>query len=127
MNKKLHVMPGQSWIDRQGEYRIVFVEDGWAMCRRDTGVPFVRTVGVIKAESGLKDASLRDEQKLTDWEFRTLHEIALGRRIKVIAKGMHRAPSTISTYRSRVLKKLGLRTNADMVLFVAAKAKEARA
>jgi len=41
--------------------------------------------------------------------------LASGKPINQIAKEMFLSPSTISTYRVRILKKLGLATNAELV------------
>ncbi len=41
-----------------------------------------------------------------------------GKTNKQIAAGFRVGPKTISTYRSRVLRKLDLKTNADLVRYV---------
>ena len=44
--------------------------------------------------------------------------IARGKRIREIAAGLELSEKTVSTYRSRVLKKLGCATNAEIVEYV---------
>jgi two-component system, NarL family, invasion response regulator UvrY len=41
--------------------------------------------------------------------------LASGKTLQQIAEEMRLSPSTVSTYRGRILKKLGLNTNVDLV------------
>jgi two-component system invasion response regulator UvrY len=41
--------------------------------------------------------------------------LATGKQISEIAKEMGLSPSTVSTYRTRILRKLGLTSNAALV------------
>jgi len=52
---------------------------------------------------------------LSDREFEVLKMIARGESIKVIAKNLSISPKTVSTYRSRILEKLNLDTNSDII------------
>ena len=52
---------------------------------------------------------------LSDREFEVLKMIAKGYSIKIIAKNLSINPKTVSTYRSRILDKLGLKTNSDII------------
>lgn len=56
-------------------------------------------------------------EKLTDREFRVMWLLASGRTIGQIAKEMSLGPSTVSTFRSRILKKLEVSTTADLVRY----------
>lgn len=56
-------------------------------------------------------------ESLSDREYQVLCGIASGKTVNKIATEMFLSPSTISTYRSRVLKKLGLETNADLTRY----------
>ncbi|TDX01968.1 response regulator [Dinghuibacter silviterrae] len=64
----------------------------------------------------LDDDRLPHEQ-LSDREFDVLKLIAVGKSITEIAQMLSLSPTTISTYRSRILTKLGLKTNADLILY----------
>lgn len=64
----------------------------------------------------LDDDRLPHEQ-LSDREFDVLKQIAVGKSITDIAQMLSLSPTTISTYRSRILMKLGLKTNADLILY----------
>ena len=54
---------------------------------------------------------------LSDREYRVMWLIASGKHINEIAAEMFLSPSTISTYRARILKKLGLSNNAALVRY----------
>jgi len=54
-------------------------------------------------------------EMLSDREFRVMWLLASGKSITRIAKEMILSTSTISTYRTRVLRKLGLASNAQLV------------
>jgi two-component system invasion response regulator UvrY len=54
---------------------------------------------------------------LSDREYRVMWLIASGRQINEIADEMCLSPSTVSTYRGRILKKLNLSNNAELVRY----------
>ena len=54
-------------------------------------------------------------EKLSDREYRVMWLLATGKQISEIAKEMGLSPSTVSTYRTRILRKLGLTSNAALV------------
>lgn len=54
-------------------------------------------------------------ERLSDREYRVMWLLASGRTLHQIAEEMRLSPSTVSTYRGRILKKLGLGTNVDLV------------
>jgi len=54
-------------------------------------------------------------ENLSDREFEVLKMIAKGDSIKIIAKNLSISPKTVSTYRSRILEKLDLETNSDII------------
>ena len=61
------------------------------------------------------DAQKPPHETLSDREYRVMWLIASGKPINRIAKEMFLSPSTISTYRVRILRKLGLTSNAELV------------
>ncbi len=61
-----------------------------------------------------RDAGVLHEQ-LSDREYRVMWLLASGKQISEIASEMRLRPSTVSTYRKRVLGKLKLRNNAELV------------
>ena len=56
-------------------------------------------------------------EKLSDREFRVLCSLGAGRSVKEIAASLSLSPKTVSTYRGRLLKKLGLDTTADLIRY----------
>jgi DNA-binding NarL/FixJ family response regulator len=54
---------------------------------------------------------------LSDREFEVLRGLAEGETLKAIAARMAVSPKTVTTYRGRILQKLGLRSNAELVRY----------
>lgn len=63
-----------------------------------------------------KAAALPHEE-LSAQEYRVLLRLAAGQRIAAIAAAMHLSPKTVSTYRSRVLEKLAVSSNAELARY----------
>lgn len=64
-----------------------------------------------------KTAGLPTHENLSKREIQVLHEIALGKTVTQIAKEMHLSVKTISTFRTRVLKKMQLKSNSDLIRY----------
>ena len=91
------------------------------------------TVAIRKAVSGKKyvSASLAEKlalelgqgpqglahESLSDREYRVMWMLASGKSITHIAKELRLSPNTVSTYRLRILRKLKLENNADLVRY----------
>lgn len=56
-------------------------------------------------------------ESLSDQEYRVLRLLAGGKNVSAVAREMGLSTSTVGTYRSRVLGKLGLKNNAEMVRY----------
>lgn len=54
---------------------------------------------------------------LSDREFEVLRSLAEGKTLKAIAARMAVSPKTVTTYRGRILQKLGLHSNAELVRY----------
>ena len=52
---------------------------------------------------------------LSDWEFEIFKMISSGQTIKSISEELVISPKTVSTFRSRILKKLDLKNNSDLI------------
>jgi len=63
------------------------------------------------------DETKLPHETLSDREFDVLKLIAVGRSISEIAGMMSLSPTTISTYRTRIMAKLNMKTNADLILY----------
>ena len=66
----------------------------------------------------LAEAVQGDRPRLSDREQHVLLMLAEGKTNKEIAAASGISPKTVTTYRARILKKLSLRTNADLVRYV---------
>lgn len=56
-------------------------------------------------------------EKLSDREYQILCMIASGETIKEIAQGLFLSEKTISTYRSRILEKMSMKSNAELTRY----------
>jgi DNA-binding NarL/FixJ family response regulator len=56
-------------------------------------------------------------QTLSDREYETMRLIASGKTTAEIAEQLSLSPKTISTYRSRILEKMGMRSNTELTLY----------
>ena len=56
-------------------------------------------------------------ERLSDREYRVMWLLATGRQINEIAREMLLSPSTVSTYRARILEKMGMRSNAEIAAY----------
>ena len=78
-------------------------------------------VSTTLAEKLAFDLSVSSEkplhENLSDREFQVLCEIASGRTVKEIAENMCLSVKTISTYRSRILSKMGMKSNAELTYY----------
>ncbi len=57
-------------------------------------------------------------EALSDREYEVLRALGAGLSVKVAAEGLGLSPKTVSTYRARILDKMQMRTNADLVRYV---------
>jgi two-component system, NarL family, invasion response regulator UvrY len=64
------------------------------------------------------DAERAPYETLSDREFEIMCLIASGKTVSEIAELLSRSVKTISTYRSRILEKMGMRTNAEITFYV---------
>jgi DNA-binding NarL/FixJ family response regulator len=70
--------------------------------------------------AGLVDLGTRPvaHEQLSDREFEVLRSLGRGMTVKAVAAQMHLSAKTVSTYRTRLLDKMRLSTNADLVRYV---------
>lgn len=60
------------------------------------------------------DRDDRPHERLSDREYQVLRMIGSGRTVSEIANVLTLSVKTVSTYRARVLEKMGMRTNAEL-------------
>jgi DNA-binding NarL/FixJ family response regulator len=58
-------------------------------------------------------------EQLSDREFDVLRGLGAGHTVKEIAESLGLSPKTVSTYRVRLMEKMGFATNADLVRYSA--------
>ena len=71
------------------------------------------------AELVVEDLDRPPHHRLSNRELEVTFLIAAGKTVGEIAESMHLSVKTISTYRSRILQKLGLRNNAEIMRYAA--------
>jgi len=62
-----------------------------------------------------KDRDLPLHQSLSDREFEVMRLIGSGKTVGEIADVLQLSNKTVSTYRSRILEKMGMKTNAEII------------
>lgn len=70
--------------------------------------------------AGLVDhgATRAPHELLSDREFEVLRALGGGMTVKDVAEQLHLSAKTVSTYRARLLEKMGLKSKADLVRYV---------
>ncbi len=61
---------------------------------------------------------LAAHEHLSDRELEVMKLIASGESLVVIAERLHLSPSTVTTYRTRILEKMSLKNNAELTRYV---------
>ena len=69
------------------------------------------------AESFYKEEPSLSYETLSEREMTVLLKISQGKKIKEIATELNVVSSTVSTYRSRILEKLNLQSDADIIRY----------
>ncbi|MBF0287565.1 MAG: response regulator transcription factor [SAR324 cluster bacterium] len=64
-----------------------------------------------------EDLSAPVHETLSDREYQVMRMIALGKSVGEIAEGLSLSVKTVSTYRSRILEKMNLSNNAEIVRY----------
>jgi DNA-binding NarL/FixJ family response regulator len=75
------------------------------------------TVGEALALTVRSGAEKLPHQRLSDREYEVLCLIASGKTVSEIAEEVHLSVTTISTYRARILEKMGLKNNAELTRY----------
>lgn len=76
-----------------------------------------RCVGRDVPPQWTTEATKAAHDLLSDREYQTLRMLGSGQSSSDIARGLGLSAKTISTYRARLLKKLGMRTNAEVMRY----------
>jgi len=68
--------------------------------------------------SGTRSSRIATHEALSDREYQALRMLGSGRTVSEISEELGLSVKTVSTYRARVLQKLGMRTNAELMRYV---------
>ena len=64
-----------------------------------------------------KEADEPAHELLSDREFQVLRMIASGKSVKEIAEELSLSVKTVSTYRARILEKMGMKTTVELIRY----------
>lgn len=83
------------------------------------GSKYVTAALAEKLATGLEaGGSATPHEGLSDREYEVLRALGAGLSVKDVAGRLNLSPKTVSTYRTRILEKMQMRTNADLVRYV---------
>ena len=71
----------------------------------------------LAADVGGREQVGAPHERLSDREFEVMRGLASGQSVSEIAEHMHLSVKTVSTYRTRLLDKMGMETNADVTRY----------
>ena len=80
-----------------------------------------RVVDMLLCDPDNNGAATNPHELLSDREFQILRLLGSGKTLKEIAGDLALSPPTVSTYRSRILEKMRLRTTAELVRYAVQK------
>ncbi|HRE19293.1 MAG TPA: response regulator transcription factor [Rhodocyclaceae bacterium] len=82
------------------------------------GVYITPAIAELLAQNVRQDASNAPHELLSNREFQVLKLLAQGRSVSEIGQQLALSPNTISTYRSRIFDKLGIKTLVDLLAYI---------
>ncbi len=120
-------------VHPEEQYAVRALKSGAAGCLTKHSVPGELVRAIRKAVAGGRyvSSSLAERlaldlesgetvlhETLSGREFAVMCMIASGKRLNEIAEKLFVSPKTVSTYRARILEKMGMKTNADLTHYV---------
>lgn len=82
-----------------------------------SGGKYVSPTMMEKLASVIGGDGMGSHESLSDRELEVLKFVASGESLVRIAEMLHLSPSTVTTYRARVLEKMGMRSNAELTRY----------
>jgi DNA-binding NarL/FixJ family response regulator len=73
----------------------------------------------LLAEQIGADAAREPHERLSEREYQVFHRLASGQTVGEVAEGLHLSVNTVSTYRARILEKMTLSNNAELMRYAA--------
>ncbi len=83
-----------------------------------TGRYISPSIAIKLAENIGKDSTIEIHQSLSDREYEVLKMIGSGKTVSEIAQTLTLSVNTISTYRNRILEKMKLQNNSEVISYV---------
>jgi DNA-binding NarL/FixJ family response regulator len=75
------------------------------------------TVGELLAQSFDRDPNTALHTELSDREFQVFLRLAKGATVSDIGSALSLSIKTVSTYRTRIMEKMGLQSNSDLTYY----------
>ncbi len=89
-----------------------------ALRKVSTGGKYVSPSLAEKLASALETGTEKPpHETLSAREYEVMRKIALGKTVTEIARELFLSPKTISTYRTRILEKMGIKNNAELIRY----------
>lgn len=88
-----------------------------AVRKAASGGKYVSPTMMEKLASVIGGDRMGSHESLSDRELEVLKFVASGESLVRIAEVLHLSPSTVTTYRARVLEKMGMRSNAELTRY----------
>ena len=120
-------------VHPEEQYAVRALKSGAAGCLTKHSVPGELVKAIRKAVAGgkyvssslaerlaldLESGEMPLHATLSGREFAVMCMIASGKRLNEIAEKIFVSPKTVTTYRARILEKMGMKTNADLTHYV---------
>ncbi|MEJ8852749.1 response regulator transcription factor [Variovorax rhizosphaerae] len=88
-----------------------------ALRRIAAGNRYVSAPLALQLAREIGDRDVHPDQRLSKREFQVLLALAAGKKASAIGRQLNISAKTVTLYRARLLRKLGLKTNTDLTLF----------
>jgi DNA-binding NarL/FixJ family response regulator len=88
-----------------------------AVRKAATGGKYVSPEVIERFADMIGGEKMRSHEELSDRELEVLKHLAAGESLVRIAELLHLSPSTVTTYRARVLEKMGMKSNAELTRY----------
>ena len=88
-----------------------------AVRRVATGKKYISANLAEKLADNLTGTDPRAHEALSEREFQVLRLIASGKSLVAIAEELHVSTKTVTSYRARVLEKMGFANNAELIRY----------
>jgi DNA-binding NarL/FixJ family response regulator len=88
-----------------------------AIRKAATGGKHISPALVEKFAGMLAGESMPSHEALSDRELEVLKMIAAGTSLARIAESLHLSPNTVTTYRARIMEKMGLSSNVELARY----------